>query len=655
MHASFSIYRSLRVAVVPRKTRELEGGAGRVIQHSITKMTRRAVKFSGLCNHAQRPVKQLIHGAHDHNSRLLKEGTAAIWVDNYSVQQAVRRSGLRLADAAACAILGVTLPRRLRVWEWPAWEELEEAVPALMTALAATTRAQVLFCRELTQDMPLESLRVPLDVTRDAGAVFDGEWRPLELWTSNVGSTYGLGRLLGFLQVLRDRVEVQTSLPLLCDQNIWWRLQRLYYWSAADDADAAFHRRYGRVTQGFIPVLGCWHVYKHTVYVICRRFCTFLGSLYVHLVPSASGALWLKPKLRTLEELLAAVTQLSQEDLISIEQNPLRIPPHGETEPSRRLRQCTNAQLRQFCTQAVPELVGLGVCARNCTWTSRANTEDSIVREVLERGLVLLCKYGGPTGYYVREASIQLLSLVNSPLAIRPQCWQEESCEALLSRLARNASRSPIPDFTIASLRRKYLCIPETLHNSVHLKQRFVLRDRVRLSRWLEAVLDGIHCGSAGAFRVPDPTAPQPPAVADGHAVPPPKPIRKAATRLEPCSWSSLDPIPIAVEDGEVVKDAVERTIQLVKKPLAGFDRAAFLAGFDAVAVEGVLEEDRAPHVPAPHPPAMGADAVEVPVVHAARRDEVDVDADDEADGAASGRDSPASTASAAESDVAWD
>ena len=99
-----------------------------------------------------------------------------------------------------------------------------------------------------------------------------------------------------------------------------------------------------------------------------------------------------------------------------------------------------------FC----PALFLLGTAVRSCTWDGRQPNGGKLAKEILQRCLVLLVHifddYGAKVEY-VRTLAVALLSW--SPWQDKlPACvFVEESCEALLSRMASRCRSN----FTVAS------------------------------------------------------------------------------------------------------------------------------------------------------------------------------------------------------------
>ena len=196
---------------------------------------------------------------------------------------------------------------------------------------------------------------------------------------------------------------------------------------------------------------GIWHAYKYVVIATYRQFLPLL-SLIESARPVAGEGFLCFRKLAYMEKVIAA----------------LLIARHGlEERLLMRIRQCeqpaddatssTNSVIGQspalvllrglhtLLFQFVPILFRIGCLVRLCNWEARKNGSATFAYEAMSRSFAMLVhlRQDAEKVEYVRTLGIALLmwSPWESEL---PGCmFMEESCEALLSRMAHRCRQHP--------------------------------------------------------------------------------------------------------------------------------------------------------------------------------------------------------------------
>ena len=128
------------------------------------------------------------------------------------------------------------------------------------------------------------------------------------------------------------------------------------------------------------------------------------------------------------------------------------------TAESHTFQQCTNAQhqawiegIQTLVDYYCPALLVIGTGVRSCTWEGRTPDGGKVAKEVLQQCLVLLIHLFNDNAAkveYVRTLSTALLAWQKWMDKLPGCCFVEESCEALLSRMAaRCRGNSTISSF----------------------------------------------------------------------------------------------------------------------------------------------------------------------------------------------------------------
>ena len=231
--------------------------------------------------------------------------TCVVWYDNFykRLYHATPRGPVTNLNTTAMSVMrplgGDELPR---FDGYPSLEQLWRRTLDVAEELCdmATERLRALIDDIAAEPLGAAEFRVPLDVPRDDARA--PVWRSFSLSEDVVGTQVGMLRVLRFL---RDQVapHAREPLPLLVDENLWYRQMKLVYGREAQRWDAA------AALEQVPPLYGVWHPYKQVLHVVYRRVLpvfVFLqrGTLEV-------GAVWTEnPKLRTLECWIGAILML---------------------------------------------------------------------------------------------------------------------------------------------------------------------------------------------------------------------------------------------------------------------------------------------------------------------------------------------------------
>ena len=243
-----------------------------------------------------------------HLWRGLRGGSAVLWFDNFYKPRYVYnplRSHATL-NATVMAVMGVVaVPRGFR---WPGVEELDACARRVEEWVHRESRVvAAVLSRVSGLDMLPHQFRVPLDVPRRAVRALP--WRPLSLNDDIVQTQELLLKTLQFCQRLSRHVT--PPLPLLVDENIAYRIQKLCYAEPMQRWDV-------RGSLRTTPVLyGVWHPYKYVLTLVHRRFIALFEFLRRGTAPVGQGVNS-SPKLRSLEQWLGAMLLVPLADRQSV-------------------------------------------------------------------------------------------------------------------------------------------------------------------------------------------------------------------------------------------------------------------------------------------------------------------------------------------------
>ena len=252
---------------------------------------------------------------------------------------------------------------------------------------------------------------------------------------------------LDLLQLLDEIRTVQQHtrkcMPILVDMNIHYRILKFMHGESAAQYDV-------RQWLGSLPlVYGVWHPYKYCVLQVYRQFFPIFAQL------EASGGLAEGVHLHCLRKVLHveklvcclllvrnSVVRAVERELKKLREGAmssaaLATGVQAQREATARATWLQGFQdlLNIYC----PALLNLGVAVRSCTWEGRSERRGDHARGVLQDCTVLLAMLLGDKAAkkeYVRTLGVALLAWDDWMDSIPACCYQEENCEALLSRMA---------------------------------------------------------------------------------------------------------------------------------------------------------------------------------------------------------------------------
>ena len=286
-------------------------------------------------------------------------------------------------------------------------------------------------CNDTVQAcLRVEDVRVPLDVRRYN--VRSLQWLPLLMTPSSIGSIPGL---LDFVHTALDfQSHTYHQLPCLVDIKPFYSVMKRVYSRSFTQYNVA-----SRI-QNTPLLFGIWHAYKYCAIVMYRAYLPILALLEKPSIRTDDEPQFrTKPKLRHMEVVFACLL---------LHANRLREPlvkALQQATPNTQGHKILTA-LKTLLLEHVPALFAIGILTRDCTWHGRQNGTGGYYRDGLFYSFILLLSLTGECAYkveYVRGIAISLL-LTSTWHARQPgSIYQEETCEALLGRLAKLIHRYP--------------------------------------------------------------------------------------------------------------------------------------------------------------------------------------------------------------------
>jgi hypothetical protein len=264
--------------------------------------------------------------------------------------------------------------------------------------------------------------------------------------------------------------------------------------------------------------------------------------------------------LSTLETLVAvALSSLSQGDIAAVKrchkETPARLADEDE-----KIRRCKHVQ--DLVLVALPSLLNLGIMVRNCSWSRNQAPSLSVPSRILSEGIRLLLQFSDTTsGVYLREAMIALHFMhCRRGVMVSPNAWQEEPCEAMLSRLSSYNSDRHTPSHS--ALRRLFIAMPEAIGEHHHSAMR---PNSPAVQSWLWDLLKWTRtdCDLA-AWQHPGRT------------------IRPKPKRLIACTLKGMA-LPTSRDvDEKLLKQSCNAAVRCLKRPCVGLPDTALVQMLDA-------------------------------------------------------------------------
>ena len=180
---------------------------------------------------------------------------------------------------------------------FPSLDDLLQHIPQTAQAIAASFREFPRAVDALRRDPPeAQYVRVPLDVHRDS--IRSLQWYPLTLADLVSSSNEDLLHIME--QCLAIQVHTRDVMPLLMDENIFYRLAKSIYSRTYNPFKLSEH--YATLPMPY----GCWHPYKYVCTMIHRKFFPILGYLGQQM-PAVDEEIMCHPKLLHIEKQFCAL------------------------------------------------------------------------------------------------------------------------------------------------------------------------------------------------------------------------------------------------------------------------------------------------------------------------------------------------------------
>ena len=317
---------------------------------------------------------------------------------------------------------------------FPTLDDLLQRIPQTAQTIAASFREFPRAVDALRRDPPeAQYVRVPLDVHRDS--IRSLQWYPLTLADLVSSSNEDLLHIME--QCLAIQVHTRHVMPLLMDENIFYRLAKFIYSGTYNPFKLSEH-------YATLPMLyGCWHPYKYVCTMIHRKFFPILGYLGQQ-VPAVDEEIMCHPKLLHIEKQCCALllaTPNVEDRIVHKETSIMQFPEAFRKLPLVWLTGLKNP-LHFYISAAF--LLGNLVC--DCNWDGRRAATGRTARKILELSFVLIVALTMDTDCnvpYVRTLCVALLCWLPWNDTVPGCCYAEEPLEAMLSRLGSRCRAYP--------------------------------------------------------------------------------------------------------------------------------------------------------------------------------------------------------------------
>ena len=329
-------------------------------------------------------------------------------------------------NARALAVL--LLRDAPRYWHGhPSLEELEPHVRVVARMLGNTEGefARILLDLGFASTRPVvRNIRAPLDIIRPVPAKRP-HWRLLCLGKEKVSGKVSLLNLLQFTSDLAQHT--RPVVPVLCDENIHYRICRMMYGEKTTGWNDRFFLRSHPIMYGF------WHAYKFCVTQTFRSLWPIVTFFRKGLLRSGDTVPCF-PKLITMGMILGALLLGMGCHIRRLNRKCHSL---GKARPANRrsrLRYAVCKAMQVLLTQYCPMLLYLGHLVRQCNWSGETTNTVVFASEGLQIVMCLLDRLN-MGGTYERTVATALLCHTAWHSAMPGQAFAEEVCESLLSSL----------------------------------------------------------------------------------------------------------------------------------------------------------------------------------------------------------------------------
>ena len=399
----------------------------------------------------------------------LRGRQVVLWLDNFYK----RRFGVNptMTDASlnatAVAVL-INTPALGPFRGHPTLASILDRLPLVVSQVITADKELIAFVRGSQTGIDADAIRVPLDVTR--GRCVGQKWRPLSLERAQVGNQKDLLRCLELVMDVRQHT--QQVLPMLVDENIYYRVAKWMYSSTYQTV--AIQEKMVN-----IPLMyGVWHAYKFTCLHVHRMFFSIFTFLDRGVLEDGEQMHCVQ-KLAYIERMVAALLLLADEFLPQIDAQIARLQVFQAGVQTRRAQNRRAArdddaaevdvmrslfgtrmrggegvmllsrlvflkQLRLLMSDYCNALFGIGYNVRTCTWGGRRLASSAYAKRALHWSLCVLLRLSPEEAHrikYIRTICL-CLCLWTSWHDVSPGCIHvEESCEAMLSKVTKAMRR----------------------------------------------------------------------------------------------------------------------------------------------------------------------------------------------------------------------
>lgn len=430
----------------------------------VARSERRYLSKLGIMHSKQESIRAQANQRIEHIFNSMKRRQIVIWLDNFYK----RRFGVnptvtdRSLNATAMCVLHI--PKLGRYRGHMKLDELISLIkPTASLIRAADRRLQTWITDFISSPVQFGEIRAPLDIVRSG--VKSLKWYPLTLEDKAPGGQEDLLELLS--QLDEFRIHSTGQLPVLVDENIWWRIQKWMY-------GKNFHTLSVRAgLENFIFMYGVWHPYKFTCMHLYRKF--FNCFVYLEkgiLEPGAQVVT--HPKLAYVEKMIASLMILAPTVIPIIDKEIDRLQRFWDSVSTREQKNATRRVLDNrtpesdrswvdyiYATRRVPvtnvrtrldnlkqlrlllgdycaAIFGVGCMVRECNWNGRTYNSGMYARTTLQWVLCILMRLSPQDPHKIKYIKTVLLALLQwtSWHSVTPGCVSsEEICEAFLSKV----------------------------------------------------------------------------------------------------------------------------------------------------------------------------------------------------------------------------
>lgn len=385
----------------------------------------------------RRPSRKLMFERARLDVAIAVEQTVAIfWVDNFNRvhfrNRPAHREGHVNGTAVAVAAALDVVPR-----PWTGHPPLAALVRRVADGAHALRLLEGDFAYELVAhigQLDLDRIRVPCDIMRVG--VQAADWWPYDIQGLNISTSEGLVDVLSYLKEEAAKLKLLMA-PVLCDVNIYWRINRFMY------SESYNHLDVHRALSDHPVVFGMWHCYVHCVRRVWAVFRSWWMPVeYPELLGVDPGSVTCYdfPALIQLEHTILALAYHGPGMKRAIEDARREVAASVSSDVARKEHSLMLLDmLKLFLTEYAPCLFQLGIEVRHCYWLGRERWTGSTVKPLLGKFIVFLSKlcWNTPAAFeYCRSSLLAYLSWSEVHDQLPAALHVEECLEASLSRLA---------------------------------------------------------------------------------------------------------------------------------------------------------------------------------------------------------------------------